>query len=189
MIAGIFKVLDLLQTPALFEFFWHFLANVSRLTESEIRSASLVLGEKSINYHAVRVAEGRLFSLIFKFNKGRAFTTFHTVNLPRSGRHSREHIELLIHELVHVFQFERAGSVYIYEALRAQRTGGYDYGGWPQLSIDRESGRHFKDYNREQQGQIAQDYQREVIARERSGTDPVRIAYEPFLTELKNGHL
>ncbi|MBQ10224.1 MAG: hypothetical protein CMJ45_01595 [Planctomyces sp.] len=64
MIAGIIKVFDLFQGPRLFQFFWHFLSNVSRLTESEIQSASLVLGEGSIRYHPVRVAEGRLLSLI-----------------------------------------------------------------------------------------------------------------------------
>lgn len=189
MIAGFFKAFDALQTPRVFEFFWHFLTNVSRLTELEIRAASLVLGESSIRYHSVRVAEGRVLSLIFKFNKGRAFTTFHTVNLPRSGGHSRDRIELLIHELVHVYQFERAGSVYIYEALRAQRTGGYDYGGWSQLTKDREYGRHFKDYNREQQGQIAQDYQKQVIEEHLSGEEPVRMAFQPFITELKDGQL
>ncbi len=189
MITVIFKVFDVLQGPRLFEFFWHFLVNVSPMTEAETKSASLVLGEKSIKYPSVRVAEGRLLTLIFRFNKGRAFTTFHTVNLPRSGEHSREHVDLLIHELVHVYQFERVGSIYIFQALRAQRTGGYLYGGWSQLSKDRDEGKHFKDYNREQQGQIAQDYQREVIEQGRPESDPVRIAYDPFLAELKIGQL
>ena len=85
MTALISKVFDVFQGPRLFEFFWHFLVGVSRLTDVEIKSASLVLGEGTIKYRSVRVAEGRLLNLIFKFNKGRAFTTFHTVNLPLSG--------------------------------------------------------------------------------------------------------
>ena len=189
MIAGIIKVFDLFQGPRLFQFFWHFLSNVSRLTGSEIQSASLVLGEGSIRYHSVRVAEGRLLSLIFRFNEGRAFTTFRTINLPRTGGHSREHVELLIHELVHVYQFETVGSIYIYEALRAQQTEGYLYGHWPQLAIDRENGMHFKDYNREQQGQIAQDYQIQVIGEHLSSDEPVSMAFEPFIAELKDGQL
>ena len=189
MIAGIVKVFDLFQGPRLFQFFWHFLANVSRLTESEIQVASLVLGEGSIRYHSVRVAEGRLLGLIFRFNEGRAFTTFHTINLPRTGGHSREHIELLIHELVHVYQFETVGSIYIYQALRAQQTEGYFYGRWPQLAIDREDGKHFKDYNREQQGQVAQDYQTQVIGERLSGDEPARMAFESFIAELKDGQL
>ncbi len=81
------------------------------------------------------------------------------------------------------------GSVYIYQALRAQQAEGYSYGGWPQLAIDRENGKHFKDYNREQQGEIAQDYQIQVIGEGLSGDEPVRVAFEPFITELKDGHL
>ncbi len=189
MIAGMFRVFDTLSGPRLVEFLWRFLGSASSLTEPETKSASLVLGASSIRYDAVRVAEGRLLPLIFKINKGRAFTIFHTVNLPRSGWHSREHIDLLVHELVHVYQFERVGSVYIYQALRAQRTNGYGYGGWSQLIKDRGQGLHFKDYNREQQGQIAQDYCREVIGQDLSDTDPIRLAYEPFIGDLKVGQL
>ena len=189
MIVGIFRAFDVLRGPRLFELIWRLLVNASSLTESETKFASLVLGANAIKYNSVRVGEGRLLTLIFKLNQGRAFTTFHTINLPRSGWHSREHIDLLVHELVHVYQFERVGSVYIYQALRAQRTNGYGYGGWSQLIKDRDQGMHFKDYNREQQGQIAQDYCREVIEQDRPDTDPIRLAYEPFVEDLKAGYL
>jgi hypothetical protein len=189
MKASIARAFDVLQGPRLFEFFWHFLVGVSRLTEPEIKAASLVLGKKSIRYHSVRVAEGRLLTLIFKFGPGRAFTTFHTVNLPRSGGHTREHLELLIHELVHVYQFERIGTDYIFQALRAQKTDGYFYDGWPGLNEWRANGKYFKDYNREQQGQIAQDYQKVVIEPELPLEDPVRVAYEPFIAALQAGQL
>ena len=190
MTALISKVFDVFQGPRLFEFFWHFLVGVSRLTESEIESASAVLGEGKIKYHAVRVAQGRLLTLIFRLGPGRAFTTFHTVNLPRSGHHSREHIELLIHELVHVYQFELIGTDYIFQALRAQKTKeGYFYDEWPGLNKWRANGKHFKDYNREQQGQIAQDYQKDVIEAGLPEGNEVRAAYEPFIAELKLGQL
>lgn len=184
------KVFDILQGPRAFEFFWHFLVGVSRLTEAEIKAASLVLGERSIKYQSVRVAEGRLLTLIFKRNGGRAFTTFHTVNLPLSGAHTREHLELLIHELVHVYQFELIGTDYIFQALRAQKTKeGYFYDEWPGLNNWRANGKRFKDYNREQQGQIAQDYQKKVIEAELPEANEVRVAYEPFIAELKAGQL
>ena len=179
------KLFDILQGPRVFEFFWHFLVGVSRLTEAEIQSASLVLGEGSIKYRSVRVAEGRLLTQIFKRNGERAFTTFHTVNLPLSGAHTREHRELLIHELVHVYQFELIGTDYIFQALRAQKTGGYFYDSWPGLNEWRANGKHYKDYNREQQGQIAQDYQKNVIEAELPEGNEVRVAYEPFIAELK----
>ena len=184
------KVFDIVHGPRLFEFFWHFLVGVSRLTEAEIKSASAVLGEGKIKYRSVRVAEGRLLTQIFKRNGGRAFTTFHTVNLPLSGHHSREHLELLIHELVHVYQFEKIGTDYIFQAFRAQKTPeGYFYDKWPGLNKWRASGKHFKDYNREQQGQIAQDYQTKVIVPGLPDTDDVRKAYEPFIAELQAGQL
>lgn len=91
--------------------------------------------------------------------------------------------------MVHVYQFETVGSLYIYQALRAQQTEGYLYGHWPQRSIDRENGKRFKDYNREQQSQIAQDYQIQVIGEDLSGDEPVRMAFEPFIAELKDGQL
>ena len=189
MRARIARVFDIFRGPRLFQFFWHFLVGVSRLTESEIKAASLVLGENSIKYRSVRVAEGRLLTLIFKFGPGRAFATFHTVNLPRSVDHSREHLELLIHELVHVYQFERIGTDYIFQSLRAQKTGGYFYDSWPGLNKWRADGKHFRDYNREQQGQIAQDYQKDVIEPGLLEANEVRVAYEPFIAELQLGQL
>ena len=189
MKARIAKVFDVLQGPRLFGFLWHILVGVSRLTESEIEAAKLVLGEKSIKYQSVRVAQGRLLTPIFRFGPGRAFTTFHTVNLPRSGHHSREHLELLIHELVHVYQFERIGTDYIFQSLRAQQEGGYFYDSWPGLNKWRADGKRFDDYNREQQGQIAQDYQTQVIGERLSGDEPVCMAFESFIAELKDGQL
>ena len=117
--AWICRAFDWLRGPRVFEIVWHVLAKVSPLSEPEIRVASSVMGPNAIQYRAVRVAEGRLLRLIFRFNRLRAFTTFHTINLPRSGGHSRWHLDIVVHELVHVYQFEHVGSLYIWEALRA----------------------------------------------------------------------
>ena len=189
MTGWIFQLFDIVRGPRLFEFIWHILTGVSPLTDTEIEAASAVLGPSSIRYNSVRVAEGRLLRLIFKFNGGRAFTTFHTINLPRIGSHSRLHLDLLVHELVHVFQFELVGSVYIWQALRAQRTNGYGYGGPEQLTEDKSNGMHLRDYNREQQGQIVQDYYRNVVEHALPESDPMRQAYEPLINELRNGGL
>ncbi len=180
---------DIVRGPRLFEVFWHILTGVNPLTEAEISAASEVLSPNAIRYGSVRVAEGRLLWFIFKLKSKRAFTTFHTINLPSSGSQSRSHLDLLVHELVHVRQFELVGSVYIWQALRAQRTNGYGYGGSEKLIEDRRNGKHFRDYNREQQGQIAQDYYRDVVERALPETDPIRQAYEPFIDELRNGDL
>ena len=189
MITWVFRLFDLLKGPSLFETIWHILARVSPLTDAETEAASLVLGLEAIQYRAVRVAEGRILRLIFRLNKGRAFTTFHTINFPGAGHHTRSHLDIVVHELVHVYQFELVGSLYIWQALRAQRTAGYSYGGWSQLVEDRSKGKRFRDYNREQQGQIAQDYYGNVVEKDLPATDPIRQAYEPFMDELRAGDL
>ncbi len=189
MTAWIFRVFDALKGPRLFEIIWHIVTRVSALTETEINAASSVLGTSAIRYGALRVGEGGFLRLVFRFNRKRAFTTFHTINLPRSGGHSRSHLDIIVHELTHVYQFELVGSIYIWQALRAQRATGYGYGGWKQLKEDWSNGRHFRDYNREQQGQIAQHYYSEVVEKGRLDEDPIRQAYEPFIDELRNGDL
>ncbi len=189
VVTWIFKAFDVLKVPRLFEFTWRLLTRTSPLTQAEIDTASEVLGRRAIQYRKVCVAQGGLLRIIFKLNRGRPFVTFHTINFPSSGRSSRLNLAVVVHELVHVYQFERLGSVYIWQALRAQRTTGYRYGQWQQLKQDWNNGRHFRNYNREQQGRIAQDYYSKVIEKGRLAEDPIRQAYEPFINELRNGDL
>ena len=118
--AWIFRVFDALYGPRLFEIIWHVPTRVSALSEAEVNATSSVLGASAIRYDAVRVAEGGLLGLIFRLNSRRAFTIFHTINLPRSGGHSRSHLDIVVHELTHVYQFELVGSIYIWQVLRAQ---------------------------------------------------------------------
>ena len=186
LIRWVFKAFDLLLGPRLFQLFWHLGTRVTRLTEMELEAASAVFGPSAIRYDSVRIAEGRLLSLVFKRNKSRAFTTFHTINLPYSGHHAREHLNILIHELVHVCQFEVAGSIYIPQGLRAQRSKeGYNYGDPDKLVRDREGGKRYRDYNREQQGKIAEDYYDRVVAQSLPESDTLRQAYEPLMDELR----
>ncbi len=183
------RLLDKIRAPLVFEKIWHLLTSVSILRSSELSAASNILGTNAISYDKVRVAEGRILSVIFKFNRNRAFTLFHTINFPKKSGCSRNDLSLVVHELVHVFQFEKIGSLYIPQALRAQMKEGYDYGGRQQLAQDWSVGKHFRDYNREQQGKIAQDYYNLVICTALPDDDPVRLAYQPFIDELRNGEL
>jgi hypothetical protein len=183
------RAFDGLRGPRVFEIPWRVLTRATPLTQTEIGAASRVFGRGAIRYDAVRIADGGLLRLLFGLKGIRAFTTFHTINLRISGEHSRSNLDIVVHELTHVYQFEVAGSIYIWEAIHAQRTTGYGYGGWQQLQVDWGKGEHFRNYNREQQGQIAQDYYAEVVEKGRSPQDPVRQAYEPFITELRNGDL
>lgn len=184
-----FRIFDALKGPRIFEIIWQIPTRVRKLSQNEIDAASSVLGGHAIRYDSIRVAEGGFLKLIFKLNKGRAFTTFNIINLPDSGSHSGSYLDIVVHELIHTYQYTLIGSVYIWQALHAQRTTGYKYGGWLQLVEDRNQGRHFGDYNREQQGQIAQDYYNDVVVMSLLDDDPVRQAYEPFIEELRNGKL
>lgn len=68
---------------------------------------------------------------------------------------------LLLHELVHVWQFQRLGSRYISQALRAQASpAGYNYGGPEALRRAQAAGNYLWDFNLEQQADIVADYVR-----------------------------
>ncbi len=172
---------DLVGTPEAFRILWHMLTHNSRLSPSEIAYVASVLGPNAIRYRDVRVAEGGILNAIFRLNRGRAFTTFHTINLPGKDGAGRSMEGLIVHELVHVLQHERLGSVYIGQCLRAQRTEGYAYGRAAGLRAARDRGKRLCDFNREQQAQIAEDY----YNRRRAGDDVT--AYEPFIQDLREG--
>lgn len=81
-----------------------------------------------------------------------AYTTLHTINFDTS---IPEHT--FIHELVHIWQYRKYGSVYISESLWAQRWGdGYNYGGFESLNLHHNAG--LSSFNFEQQADIVEDY-------------------------------
>jgi len=173
---------DLAGGPELFSALWRLATRTSALSMEELEHVADVLGPEAIRYRDVRVAQGGLLSPIFRLNGGRAFTAFHTVNLP-AHEASRTLRGLLVHELVHVLQHEKLGSVYIPQCLRAQRAEGYDYGGTEGLCTARAEGKRLCDFNREQQAQIAEDYFNARAA----GAEVT--AYEPYIEELKRGEI
>lgn len=85
---------------------------------------------------------------------GSAYVSFEVINCwePMSD-------VLFIHEMVHVWQYQTHGSVYIPRALWAQRTDmGYNYGGVQGLRMAVLQGRSLSDFNYEQQADIISDY-------------------------------
>jgi hypothetical protein len=177
------RVFDVLGGPELVEFITHIITKATPLSAAEKAAAQSVLGPTAIRWDDVRVAEGGLLSLIFHLNKGRAFATFHTINLPSTGAHGRSNVAIVVHELTHVYQYERVGTLYLGQAIHAQATIGYGYGGAAGLNSDRAAGKHYRDYNREQQAQIAQDYYT-LLSSGGATTD-----YDPFIAELRAGNL
>ena len=180
------QVFDIVGGPELCQFLMHLITHTTPLTAAERLMIEEVLGLNAMRYQDVRVAEGGLMDWIFRWNGNLAFTTWHTVNFPRNGRHTRHNHPILIHELMHVYQYERVGSRYLGEAiymLIKTRRDCYSYGGVKGLNLDRQNGKCYKEYNREQQAQIVQDY----FARQQADQDVT--AYEPFLLEVRAGQL
>jgi len=187
-----FKAFDVLRGPCIFEFFWHILTHVSPLNPKEIEAASEVFGPSPSRFNAIRVAEGRILSCIFRLNGGRSFVTFHTINFASSRDNSRERLADMVHEITHVYQFELVGSIYLWQAKRAQWKWGdnaYNFGTWKELNMKREKDWHFRDYCREQQAKMAEVYYKDILAADLSVSEDKRKAYEPYIQELKRGEL
>jgi hypothetical protein len=179
----VLQALDLLGLPEIFALLWRAATHASPLTGAEISAAASVMGPSALRFQDIRVAQGGILAAVFKANGGRAFTTFHTVNTPTVGDHQRSNLDILLHELVHVYQYERAGSRYFAEALLAQRQEGYGYGGDEGLRRARADGKRMQDFNREQQAQMVQDFY--MYRRHGWQTD----AFEPYIAELREGKI
>lgn len=180
------QTFDLLGGPEIAQCLMRFGARTSPLTGAEIALIARVLGPDALRFGDVRVAEGGVYHLVFRFNGNLAFATWHTIHLPRDGRCTRANLPIVIHELTHVFQYERVGSRYLGEAiymLIKTKRDCYNYGGAAGLREAQATGRCYRDYNREQQAQITQDY----FTLCEKGSDVT--AYEPFIAQVRAGEL
>jgi hypothetical protein len=139
---------------------WGMIFHTRELTEDEINASKEVHGEHLIPYGKTRVDQhsylvrlGKWVNQLFgdKNASERAITTFHIIHAPEVLD-----IETAVHELTHVAQYEHVGAVYMPQALHGQSSEmGYNYGDLAKAHAD---GKHYKDFNREQQAQIAEDY-------------------------------
>jgi len=180
------QLFDLIGGPEIGEFLIHLTTKTTPLTGDEIGMIANILGPRAMRYGDVRVVEGGLFDLIFRLNGNLAFATWHSINLPRTGRHTRQNRGIVVHELTHVYQYERVGTRYIGEAiymLIKTKRDCYNYGGSQGLLGACAHGRHYRHYNREQQAMITQDY----YVRSEKGLEVV--SYEPFIAQLRSGEL
>jgi len=178
---------DILRGPALFQLIWRRLVPCRELTEVEIEAASAVLSTPPIAFERVRVAQGSWLNLIFQRNSGRAFTTFHTLNLPADTP-----IAIVVHELAHVCQFETVGTKYMWQALKAQFEKGeaaYQYGGPDGLVEKHIHQEEYATFNREQQAQIAQNYFEYVLQEGRQLTAGQSAAYDHYVNQLRARNL
>jgi hypothetical protein len=176
------QLFDLIGGPELIQFVMHFFARSTPLTSAEINMIASVLGPDALRFGDVRVVEGGIFDWIFKVNGNLAFATWHSINLPRTGRHTRQNLPIVVHELTHVFQYENVGSRYLGEAiymLIKTKRDCYNYGGRTGLQEACENGKCYCEFNREQQAKITQDF----YDLSTQGKDVT--AYEPFITQVR----
>jgi hypothetical protein len=167
---------------------WGLIFHTRELTDDEIKASQSVHGEHLIPYGKTRVDQhsflvqlGKWVNQLFgdKNASERAITTFHIIHAPKVLD-----IETAVHELTHVAQYEYVGAVYMPQALHGQMSdAGYDYG---DLVKARADGKHYKDFNREQQAQMAEDYYLVTNGRPAyyHGT---QTALQPFIDEMRAG--
>lgn len=148
------------------------------LNDQERGEAELVFG-KSMNYDRVRLMEAPIMSI------GKmARTPGNTIYFPPGTFKEPfgDFMPWLIHELTHVWQTQHGISVFekLFWALHGKSA--YNYGGEAGLRSALAQGRHFSDFQTEQQGDICRDYYIKLKA----GQDT--SLYDPFIAEVQAGH-
>ncbi|MFQ5790713.1 MAG: hypothetical protein ACE5JI_09585 [Acidobacteriota bacterium] len=177
------------------------------LTSLEREEAALVFAD-SVAFDAVRIKEQdpwplRTAALGTRLRRlpapeTNAFTLGNTLRFSRLLRtgESAEPTERLtdmawiVHELTHVWQYQKFGWVYLLRAVAAQvrlGAGAYRYSEADDLEAkgrdlqsQRDSGRRFGDFNPEQQGDIARDF---YFALKR---DMDLNGWLPFIAEMRS---
>ena len=142
---AIFGIAEIYETLCDF-----FKFNTRPLEEWEILLAQSVFKD-TIDYSKVRVDN---YAFIGPKQYRFAYVGFNTLNVWGPMQNS-----LFLHEMTHVYQYQKLGAIYIFDALKAQHSEkGYDYGGAAELKRMIVSGKKFSDFNLEQQGDIVADY-------------------------------
>lgn len=124
--------------------------NTRPLKPWEKEIAREVFGD-TINYKRVRVDE---WAFIGPPQLKICYVSGYIINSWGKMRNST-----LIHEMAHIWHYEKIGLTYIPRALGAQHTmTGYDYGGLEKLKQSVQQNKTFFSFNLEQQAEIVADY-------------------------------
>ncbi len=171
------KFLEIFGFSYLLNYFYRWTIHSRQLNQNEIDFLTTVF-PLSINYKVIRINENSKWAKIGAKNTKKqhlAFVWMNTINFSRSINCDLQKSDLwwLVHEMVHIAQFKTLGVQYIFEALLAQRFGGYNYGGKSNLK-----GRQLNYFNLEQQAEIIKDYVLDL-----SFKKDVEI-YQPYLKDL-----
>lgn len=180
MLFGVY-MLELFCIPEIYESISSLVKFKTRpLTDEEIELGLSVFGE-SINFDLIRMDES---AYIVSKPKHICYVSFHTIN--NWGTISPS---ILIHELMHVWQYERMGAMYIPRALKAQKTEmGYNYGGVAALRQYQDIG--LSAFNLEQQADIVADFfriKKGLKPRWGNGQTADLPIYKTYIKQVRNG--
>lgn len=169
-------LMDIVAIPEFYESIFNlFKPNIRPLTELEKAICTKYFGN-NIDINLVRIDDKARIGLQ---KLAIAYVSFNTINYRKKIRTA-----IFIHELVHVWQYQQFGAVYISKALKAQKsTEGYDYGGVSRLYQMMLSGRKITDFNFEQQADIIEDYYK--LHKEDTAFDIRTQAYQYFAEQVK----
>jgi hypothetical protein len=145
--------------------------SVRPLSSHEVKVVSDIYGDN------IQLQLVLLNSKASLFTKGKniAYVAFQTINFWKTIEEA-----ILVHECFHILQFQRLGSVYIYESLKAQHSKeGYDYGGVSFLEQGMLLGKRLEDFNFEQQAEIIED-----AYRIKAQGEVLPVAYQYFIHQL-----
>ncbi|MEL6971924.1 MAG: hypothetical protein AAFZ63_20075 [Bacteroidota bacterium] len=150
---AIYLLLDVVGLPEIYETLVDWVKWNSRALYPEEVELLIPIFGNTIHYDRVRIDE---HAFIGPPQMKICYVSFYTINA--WGGMSPA---LLIHEMVHVWQFQHWGSVYIPRALRAQASPeGYNYGGAPAVVNWARQDARLEDFNPEQQADLVADYWR-----------------------------
>lgn len=177
----IFYCFDLLLFPDILELIFTWVQPKIRLLN---RDEKLYITKYFKNQ--VWVQNIRMNSRIPKWieNLAVAFVTFNTIHFSEKLT-----VPIFIHEVVHIWQYQKFGSVYIYRALKAQNSNeGYNYGGLENLYSKMLDNYIFTDFNFEQQGEIFEDYCR--LKESESYENPIaQASFEYFVGQVRGSEV
>lgn len=157
-----FYIIDIVALPEIYHFIFRTIKrNIRSLNPDEILLGQSVFGH-NIQYHLVSIDDK---AILGTKKIAEAYVSFNMINYRTKLKK-----EIFIHEMVHIWQFQRFGSIYLARAIKAQRSKeGYDYGGVANLYQVMLKGGKLSDFNFEQQADIIEDYYRMISDLSKSG--------------------
>lgn len=168
-----FYVIDLFGISEIYEILNELINwNIRDIHNDEILLAKEIFKE-DFRIDLVRINDSNIIAKKLRI----AYVSFRQINFSKAIPN-----DIFVHELVHIWQYQKFGAVYIYKAWKAQISKeGYKYGSASGLALARESSKHFYEFNFEQQAEIVQDYYRSQFLINRADHE---LVYEEYLLEM-----